>query len=81
MYKQIANVISNQLTMAYYRLLEYKKEEVLTETEILTLNRMIAIGGIFRTILLKRLESSVDSFENQYIQPNHIFTKIESVYQ
>lgn len=88
MYKEIANVISNKLTMAYYRLLEYKKEEVLTETEVLTLNRMIAIGGIFRTILLKRLESSVDSFKisisnqitflqklNQYINNGYLLNK------
>jgi hypothetical protein len=49
--------------MAYYRILEYRKEGVKTEEERLTLGRMIAIGGIFRTILLKRLESSVDSSE------------------
>ena len=62
MYKEIADTISNKLTMAYYRLLEYRKEEPQTEEEIMQLGRMISIGGIFRTMLLKRLESSVDSF-------------------
>ena len=62
MYKEIADIISDKLTMAYYRMLEYRKEEPQTEEEIMQLGRMISIGGIFRTMLLKRLESSVDSF-------------------
>jgi len=48
--------------MAYYRRLEYKKGGVETEEERFELGRMQAIGGIFRTILLKRLESSVYAF-------------------
>ena len=51
-----------ELNMAYYKILEYKKEKKLSIQEKLTLGRMIAIGGIFRTILLKRLESSVEAF-------------------
>lgn len=62
MYKEIADTISEKLTMAYYKILKYKKNELQSQEEILLLNRMIAIGGIFNTILLKRLESSVDSF-------------------
>ncbi len=62
MYRQIADTISDKLKMAYYQLLEYKKEGVLTDAEKLALGRMIGIGGIFKTILLKRLESSVESF-------------------
>lgn len=62
MYKEISEIISDELTMAYYRMLEYKKDGVKTEEEMLQLGRMISIGGIFRTILLKRLESSVESF-------------------
>ncbi|MBU2589807.1 MAG: hypothetical protein KKB39_03515 [Nanoarchaeota archaeon] len=62
MYKEIAEIISQNLTMAYYNILRYKKEELQTQEEILTLNRMIAIGGIFKTILLKRLESSIEAF-------------------
>lgn len=62
MYKEISDTITNKLTMAYYRLLEYKKTEKLKPDEQLLLGRMIAIGGIFRTILLKRLESSVEAF-------------------
>ncbi|MEN6554190.1 MAG: helicase-related protein [Methanobacterium sp.] len=62
MYKEISDIISDKLTMAYYRMLEYRIDGVTTEKERLELGRMISIGGIFRTILLKRLESSVESF-------------------
>lgn len=62
MYKEISNIISDKLTMAYYKMLEYRKEELQTEDEVMQLGRMISIGGIFRTMLLKRLESSVESF-------------------
>lgn len=63
MYKEIADIISNQLTMAYYKMLEYRIGGIETEEERLQLGRMISVGGIFRTILLKRLESSVNSFK------------------
>jgi len=56
--------------MAYYKILEYRKEGLKSEEERLALGRMIAIGGIFRTILLKRLESSVDAFRKSI--SNHI---------
>jgi len=62
MYKEISDIITNKFTMAYYRILEYRKDELRTPEEAFLLGRMIAIGGIFRTILLKRLESSVDAF-------------------
>ena len=70
MYKEISDTITEKLKMAYYRILEYRKESLKTEEEKLALGRMIAIGGIFRTILLKRLESSVDSFRKSI--SNHI---------
>lgn len=62
MYREISDAITQKLTMAYYRILRYRKEEKLAPDEVMTLNRMIAIGGIFKTILLKRLESSVEAF-------------------
>ncbi len=70
MYKEIADTITEKLTMAYYKILEYRKEGLKSEEERLALGRMIAIGGIFRTILLKRLESSVDAFRKSIF--NHI---------
>jgi len=70
MYKEISDTITEKLTMAYYKILEYRKEGLKSEEEKLALGRMIAIGGIFRTILLKRLESSVDAFRKSVF--NHI---------
>ncbi|MBI5199857.1 MAG: hypothetical protein HZA09_07580, partial [Nitrospirae bacterium] len=62
LYREISQTISEGLTMAYYRILEYKKSERLSQAEEMALGRMIALEGIFRTILLKRLESSVEAF-------------------
>jgi len=62
MYKQISDIITYELKMPYYRILKYKRVEKLTQEEEWALNRMIALEGIFRTILLKRLESSVEAF-------------------
>lgn len=70
MYKEISDTITGKLTMAYYKILEYRTEGLKTEDERLALGRMVAIGGIFRTILLKRLESSVDAFRKSV--SNHI---------
>jgi len=70
MYKWISDIITKKLTMAYYRLLKYKKEEKLTSGEELALGRMMALEGIYRTILLKRLESSVQAFRMSL--SNHI---------
>jgi len=63
MYREISETIAEKLTMAYYRRLEYKKGGVESEDERFELGRMQAIGGIFRTILLKRLESSIHAFK------------------
>lgn len=62
LYKHISKVIETKLTMAYYKILEYKNAEKLTIPEQMLLGRMIALAGIFRTLLLKRLESSVEAF-------------------
>lgn len=62
MYKRIAKAITEELTMACYQLLKYKKVEKLTPEEEWELNRMIALSGILKTIFLKRLESSVEAF-------------------
>ncbi|RJP58928.1 MAG: hypothetical protein C4549_03015 [Deltaproteobacteria bacterium] len=70
LYSDISQTIGEKLTMAYYRLLEYKKVEKLSKAEEMALGRMIALEGIFRTILLKRLESSVEAFRKSVA--NHV---------
>ncbi|MGH7802161.1 MAG: helicase-related protein [Thermodesulfobacteriota bacterium] len=59
LYYQIADKIEKDLTLVYYRLEEYR---VVGKKDILELGRMKALGGILQTILLKRLESSVEAF-------------------
>ena len=59
LYYQIAEKIEKGLTLAYYRLEEYRIAGTKDEME---LGRMKALGGILQTILLKRLESSVEAF-------------------
>ncbi len=70
LYRDISRIISERLTMAYYRVLEYRKKERLSKDEEMALGRMVALEGIFRTILLKRLESSVDAFRKSV--SNHL---------
>lgn len=72
LYREISEIISEKLTMAYYRILKYKKTEKLSQEEDMALGRMIALEGIFRTILLKRLESSVEAFRKS-LQSHLIF--------
>ncbi len=78
MYKEISDTITEKLTMAYYKILEYRKEGLKTEEERLALGRMIAIGGIFRTILLKRLESSVYAFRKSVSNHINFLKKLKS---
>lgn len=70
LYRDISRMITEKLTMAYYRILEYRKTEKLSKDEEMVLGRMVALEGIFRTILLKRLESSVESFRKSV--SNHV---------
>ncbi|MEM5875489.1 MAG: helicase-related protein [Candidatus Aenigmatarchaeota archaeon] len=61
MFKEIANIITEKLTMACYKILEYKKGGRTKEEEE-ELRRMDALTGILKTIFLKRFESSVEAF-------------------
>jgi len=59
LYYKIADKIEKELTLAYYRLEEYR---IVGKKDEMELGRMKALGGILQTILLKRLESSVEAF-------------------
>ena len=59
LYYQIAEKIEKELNLAYYRLEEYR---VVGKKDEMELGRMKALGGILQTLLLKRLESSVEAF-------------------
>ncbi|HCC69362.1 MAG TPA: hypothetical protein DEP99_05695, partial [Nitrospiraceae bacterium] len=59
LYYQIAEKIEKELNLAYYRLEEYR---IVGKKDKMELGRMEALGGILQTLLLKRLESSVEAF-------------------
>lgn len=59
LYSEIAQKIGKELNLAYYRLEEYR---IVGKKDIMELGRMKALGGILQTVLLKRLESSVEAF-------------------
>jgi len=59
LYYKIADKIEKELNLAYYRLEEYR---IVGKKDILELGRMKALGGILQTLLLKRLESSIEAF-------------------
>lgn len=59
LYYRIAEKIEKELNLAYYRLEEYR---VVGKKDEMELGRMKALGGILQTLLLKRLESSVETF-------------------
>ncbi|RKY84305.1 hypothetical protein DRQ09_08825, partial [candidate division KSB1 bacterium] len=59
LYYQIAEKIEKELNLAYYRLEEYR---ITGKRDEMELGRMKALGGILQTLLLKRLESSVEAF-------------------
>lgn len=59
LYYQIAEKIEKELNLAYYKLEEYR---IVGKKDEMELGRMKALGGILQTLLLKRLESSVEAF-------------------
>jgi superfamily II DNA or RNA helicase len=60
LYREIADCIGEDLKLAYYKFEGYKKDE--SKINKMELGRMEALSGILKTILLKRLESSVEAF-------------------
>jgi hypothetical protein len=55
MYKEISDTLTEKLEMAYYRILEYRKVGIQSEEERLALGKMIDIGCMCRTLILKRM--------------------------
>jgi len=78
LYYKIAEKIEKGLNLAYYRLEEYrvsgKKDEML-------LGRMKALGGILQTLLLKRLESSVEAFRKSVQTQIDFLTAFKEIFK
>ena len=77
LYSDISDNIENQLTMAYYKLEEYR---IVGEKDKFEVGRMIALSGIFKTILLKRLESSVEAFRLSLINQIKFLEKFKEFF-
>lgn len=71
LYAEISRRIDADLTLAYYKLPEYK---ISGEKDIAGAQRGKALAGIFQTVLLKRLESSVDAFRKS-IRSHEVFLR------
>jgi len=63
--------------MAYYRLEEYRVSGIKDEME---LGRMKALGGILQTLLLKRLESSVEAFRKSIQSQIDFLTAFKEIF-
>jgi superfamily II DNA or RNA helicase len=78
LYHKIADKVEKELTLAYYRLEEYKTAG---EKDVLAMGRMKALGGILQTILLKRLESSVEAFRKSIQSQIKFLKKFEEFFK
>lgn len=78
LYNQIANKIEKELNLAYYRLEEYR---VVGKRDEMELGRMKALGGILQTLLLKRLESSVEAFRKSIQTQIDFLSTFKEVFQ
>jgi len=78
LYYQIATKIERDLTLAYYRLEEYR---IVGKRDEMELGRMKALGGILQTILLKRLESSIEAFRRSIRSQIDFFTVFKELFK
>ncbi|MBT9131298.1 MAG: ATP-dependent RNA helicase RhlB [candidate division WS2 bacterium] len=77
LYHLIANEIEHDLSLAYYKIEEYK---IVGEKDPFKIGRMEALGAILKTVLLKRLESSVEAFRNSIYKQINFFTTFKEYF-
>jgi len=78
LYSQIAEKIEKGLNLAYYRLEEYR---IFGKKDEMELGRMKALGGILQTLLLKRLESSVEAFRKSIQTQIDFLTAFKDIFK
>lgn len=78
LYYRIAEKIEKELNLAYYRLEEYR---VAGKKDEMELGRMKALGGILQTLLLKRLESSVEAFRKSIQTQTDFLSAFKEVFK
>lgn len=76
LYAEISRKIEADLTLAYYKLSEYNVSEKKDRVKV---QRGIALAGIFQTVLLKRLESSVAAFRKSVKSHSEFLIEFKSV--
>ncbi|MEK7472883.1 MAG: helicase-related protein [Patescibacteria group bacterium] len=78
LYAEISRKIEADLTLAYYKLSEYKVSE---KKDLVEVHRGQALAGIFQTVLLKRLESSVEAFRKSVKSHKEFLGEFKNVVQ
>lgn len=78
LYAEISRKIDADLTLAYYKLSDYKVSE---KKDLVEVQRGLALAGIFQTVLLKRLESSVEAFRKSVKSHEEFLTEFKKVVQ
>ncbi len=78
LYYQIAEKIEKELRLAYYNLEKYR---IVGKEDKFELGRMQALGGILQTLLLKRLESSVESFRKSIQTQIDFLSKFKEIFK
>ncbi|HCM81889.1 MAG: Helicase domain protein [Candidatus Gottesmanbacteria bacterium GW2011_GWB1_44_11c] len=78
LYAEISRKIDADLTLAYYKLSDYKISE---KKDMVEVQRGVALAGIFQTVLLKRLESSVEAFRKSVRSHKEFLLEFKKVVQ
>lgn len=78
LYAEISRKIEADLTLAYYKLSEYNISEKKDRVKV---QRGVALAGIFQTVLLKRLESSVAAFRKSVKSHSEFLIEFKKVVQ
>ena len=77
LYANISNKIEKELTLAYYKIADYK---LVGKKDLREIQRGEALAGIFQTILLKRLESSIEAFRKSVVNQKSFLEKFKEFF-
>ena len=78
LYANISNKIEKELTLAYYKIPDYK---LVGKKDLKEIQRGEALAGIFQTILLKRLESSIEAFRKSVVNQKSFLEKFKEFFK
>ena len=78
LYANISYKIEKELTLAYYKIADYK---LVGKKDLKEIQRGEALAGIFQTILLKRLESSIEAFRKSVVNQKNFLEKFKEFFE